>query len=192
MTQEEIIAMKEKIQLIADRIKELREISGLSAAALAQELGISTDLLLQYESGAVDIPVGFLYSVAHKFSIELSAILTGENPRLHIYCVARKDMGLNVERRKQYKYESLAFNFINKKAEPFIVRIEPDTESAPMEFNSHPGQEFNYVIEGVVKVIIDAHEIVLNPGDSIYFDSAYKHAVKAMNQTPVKLLAIVL
>jgi transcriptional regulator with XRE-family HTH domain len=192
MTKEEIIAMKEKIQLIADRIRELREISGFSAAALAQEMGISTDLLLQYESGAVDIPVGFLYKVAHKFSIELSAILTGENPRLHIYCVVRKDMGLNVERRKQYKYESLAFNFINKKAEPFIVRIEPDTESAPMEFNSHPGQEFNYVIEGVMKVIIDAHEIVLNPGDSIYFDSAYKHAVKAMNQTPVKLLAIVL
>jgi transcriptional regulator with XRE-family HTH domain len=183
--------MKEKIQLIADRIKELREISGLSAAALARELGISSDLLLQYESGAVDIPVGFLYNVAHKFSIELSAILTGENPRLHIYCVVRKDRGLNVERRKQYKYESLAFNFINKKAEPFIVRIEPDTESAPMEFNSHPGQEFNYVIEGVMKVVIDAHEIVLNPGDSVYFDSAYKHAVKAMNQTPVKLLAIV-
>ena len=192
MTKEEIIAMKEKIQLIADRIKELREISGLSAEALAPELGISTELLLQYESGAVDIPVGFLYNVAHKFGIELSAILTGENPRLHVYCVVRKDRGLNVERRKQYKYESLAFNFINKKAEPFIVRIEPDTESAPMEFNSHPGQEFNYVIEGELKVIIEAHEIVLNPGDSIYFDSAYKHAVKAMNQTPVKLLAIVL
>ena len=184
--------MKEKIQFVAERIKELREISGISAAALAQDLGVSPDVVIQYESGSVDIPVGFLYKIAHKFGIELSAILTGENPRLHVYCVVRKDKGLSVERRKQYKYESLAANFINKKAEPFIVRIDPDTEIAPMEFNSHPGQEFNYVIEGTMKIIIDAHEIVLNSGDSIFYDSSCKHAMKAMNQTPVKMLAVVL
>ena len=184
--------MKEKIQFIAERIKELREISGLSAASLAQELGISSNLLLQYESGTVDIPVGFLYKVSHKFDTELTAILTGENPRLHVYCVVRKDKGLSVERRKQYKYESLAANFINKKAEPFIVRIEPDKENAPVEFNSHPGQEFNYVIEGTMKIIVDSHEIVLNEGDSIYYDSSCKHAMKAMDRKPVKMLAIVL
>jgi transcriptional regulator with XRE-family HTH domain len=185
-------SMNEKILFIAERIKELREISGLSAVTLAQELGISVEVINQYESGVVDIPVGFLYKVAHKFGIELSALLTGENPRLHVYCVVRKDKGLLVERRKQYKYESLAFNFINKKAEPFIVKIEPESEPAPMEFNSHPGQEFNYVIEGTMKILIDDHEVVLNTGDSIYFDSAYKHGMKALNQLPVKLLAIVL
>jgi len=189
---ERMYSMNEKILFIAERIKELREISGLSAVTLAQELGISVEVINQYESGVVDIPVGFLYKVAHKFGIELSALLTGENPRLHVYCVVRKDKGLLVERRKQYKYESLAFNFINKKAEPFIVKIEPESETPPMEFNSHPGQEFNYVIEGTMKIIIDAHEVVLNAGDSIYFDSAYKHGMKAMNQLPVKLLAIVL
>jgi transcriptional regulator with XRE-family HTH domain len=184
--------MKEKIQFVAERIKELREIAGLSATALAQDLGISLDVVLQYESGNVDIPVGYLYKFAHKFGIELSAILCGENPRLHVYCITRKDKGLSVERRKQYKYESLAANFINKKAEPFIVRIEPETESTPLEFNTHPGQEFNYVIEGAMKIIIDTYEIVLNAGDSIFYDSGYKHAMKAMNQTPVKMLAVVL
>jgi uncharacterized cupin superfamily protein len=104
----------------------------------------------------------------------------------------RKDMGLRVERRKQYKYESLASNFINKKAEPFIVTIEPNRESVPMEFNSHSGQEFNYVIEGTMKIIIDTHEVILNAGDSIYYDSSYTHAMKAMNQTTIKMLAIVL
>ena len=184
--------MKEKIQFVAERIKELREISGLSAATLAQDLGISLDLVLQYESGSIDIPVGYLYEVAHKFGIELSAILSGEYPRLHVYCVVRKGKGLSVERRKQYKYESLAANFINKKAEPFIVKIEPDLEPTPMEFNSHPGQEFNYIIEGTMKIIIDTHEIVLNTGDSIYYDSSHKHAMKAMNQTSVKMLAVVI
>ena len=184
--------MKEKIQFVAERIKELREIGGVSAAALAQDLGISLEEILQYESGNVDIPVGYLYKLAHKFGIELSAILSGENPRLHVYCVVRKDKGLSVERRKQYKYESLAANFINKKAEPFIVRIEPEPESAPVEFNTHPGQEFNYVIEGTMKIIIETHEVILNAGDSIYYDSGCRHAMKAMHQTPVKMLAVVL
>jgi mannose-6-phosphate isomerase-like protein (cupin superfamily) len=189
--EEETITMKEKIQFIAERIKELREISGISTDVLAQDLEVPLELILQYESGTVDIPVGFLYKVAHKFGIELTAILIGENPRLHVYCVVRKDQGLKVDRRKQYQYESLAFNFINKKAEPFIVKIEPEPESALMEFNSHPGQEFNYVIEGTMKMIVDTHELILHTGDSIYYDSSYKHAMKAMNQTPVKMLAIV-
>jgi len=184
--------MNEEIQLIAERIRELREIAAISIESLARELGVSQELIRQYESGSVDIPVGFLAKVAHKFGIELAAILTGENPRLHVYCVVRKDKGLKVDRRKQYKYESLAANFINKKAEPFIVRIDPHPENAPLEFNSHPGQEFNYVIEGTMKIVIDTHEIILYTGDSIYYDSGYKHAMKAMNQTTVKMLAVVL
>jgi quercetin dioxygenase-like cupin family protein len=40
--------------------------------------------------------------------------------------------------------------------------------------------------------IIDGHEITLNEGDSIYFDSGYKHAMKALNNEQVKFLAIVL
>jgi transcriptional regulator with XRE-family HTH domain len=188
----ETIPMNEEIQLIAERIRELREIAGISVESLARDLGVHQDLIRQYESGAVDIPVGFLSKAAHKFGIELAAILTGENPRLHVYCVVRKDRGLRVDRRKQYKYESLAANFINKKAEPFIVTIEPQPDNTPMEFNSHAGQEFNYVIQGTLKIIIDTHEIVLQEGDSIYYDSGYKHAMKALNQTMVKMLAIVL
>jgi len=184
--------MTEQIKLIAERIKGLREINGTSAETLSKELGISIDLYLQYESGGIDIPVGFLYKLSHKYGIELSALLSGENPRLHVYCVVRKDKGLNIERRKQYKHESLAYNFINKKAEPFLVKIEPKQTDTPMEFNSHPGQEFNYIIEGTMKIIIDGHEIILNEGDSVYYDSGYKHAMEALNNAPVKMLAVII
>ena len=184
--------MTDQIKLISERIKELREISGTSIETLAKELGISSGLLIEYESGEIDIPVGFLYKISHKYGTELSAILSGENPRLHVYSVVRKGKGLIVERRKQYKYENLAFNFINKKSEPFMVTIDPYPENTAVEFNSHPGQEFNYVIEGTMKIIIDGHEIILDEGDSVYYDSAYKHAMKALNNKPVKMLAIVL
>jgi transcriptional regulator with XRE-family HTH domain len=184
--------MTEQIKQIAERIKEIREISGISAATLASTLGIAADDYVNYESGTTDIPVGIIFKIAEMFNIELSVMLGGDNPRLHIYGIVRNGKGLKLERRKQYKYESLAHNFIHKKAEPFMVTIDPDSENKLLEFNSHPGQEFNYVVKGTMMTIIDGHEVILNEGDSIYFDSGYKHAMKALNNEQVKFLAIVL
>jgi transcriptional regulator with XRE-family HTH domain len=182
--------MNEQIKLITERIKGLREISGISAETLARELKLSNKQYLNYESGTIDIPVSLLYKIAHHFNVDLSALLSGEDPRLHIYCVVREGKGLHVERNKNYRYESLAYNFINKKAEPFIVTIEPLKEDGEMEFTSHPGQEFDYVMEGCLLVNIEGHEVILDEGDSIYFDSTYKHAIKALNNKTVKLLAV--
>lgn len=184
--------MPEQIRLIAQRIKELREIAGISVEELSSEFNISKELYEQYESGNVDIPVSFLYAVANKFNVELTAILMGEGPKLHTYSLVRKGKGLNVERRKQYKYQNLAYNFVHKKAEPFLVTVEPDAEDTPIDFNTHPGQEFNYVVEGTLKIVINNHEIILNEGDSLYFDSTYKHGMKALNGKPARFLAIIL
>jgi mannose-6-phosphate isomerase-like protein (cupin superfamily) len=184
--------MNEQIQQLASRIKELREIKGISAESLAHELNIDTRLFLEYESGATDIPIGFLYKVAHKFDLELSSLLRGDEPKLHVYAVVRKGRGLNIDRRQPYKYENLAYNFIHKKAEPFIVTVEPGAPDSPVEVNSHPGQEFNYVLEGTVKIVVDNHEVLLNEGDSIYFDSGYPHAMKAMHGQRTRFLAVII
>jgi uncharacterized cupin superfamily protein len=47
-------------------------------------------------------------------------------------------------------------------------------------------------MEGSLMIIVDGHEIVLNEGDSIYFDSAYQHAMKAMNNQSAKFLALII
>ncbi len=184
--------MSEQIKLIASRIKELREISSISVQDLAAELHISEETYLEYESGNTDIPVSFLYQVANRFNVELAAILTGDNPKLHTYQVVRKGKGANVERREHYKYQSLANNFIGKRAEPFIVTVTAETDNHPVHFNSHKGQEFNYVIEGTLQIIINGHELVLEEGDSVYFDSSANHGMKALNGKQAKFLAIIL
>jgi len=184
--------MNDQIRQIAARIKELREIEGISAESLAVKLGTDLDLFHNYESGKTDIPIGFLYKVAHYFNFELSSLLIGDEPKLHVYSVVRKGKGVNVNRRKQYQYESLASNFINKKAEPFIVTVEPESGENPHEFNAHPGQEFNFVLEGSLMVIVDGHEVILNEGDSIYFNSGYQHAMKALNNARTRFLAFIL
>ena len=184
--------MREEIKLIAARIRELREISGIPVEKFAAELNIEPELLLHYESGETDIPVGVLYKIAHQFKMELAALLSGEQPKLHVYSVVRKGKGISVDRRKQYNYENLAYNFIHKKVEPFIVTVAPVKENLTPEFNAHPGQEFNFVLEGSLMVIVDGHEITLNEGDSVYFDSGYQHAMKALNQQPSRFLAIII
>lgn len=183
--------MSEQIKQIAARIRELREISGISVETLAKEFNIPAETYKEYESGNVDIPVSFLYEIASKFKVELTAILTGEGPRLHTYSLVRKGKGVGVDRRKPYKYQSLAYNFANKKAEPFLVSVDPEPDEVPVHFNSHPGQEFNYVIEGVLKIVINGHELILNEGDSLYFDSTINHGMKAMGSNPAKFLAII-
>ncbi len=184
--------MGEEIKQIAARIREIREIAGLTPEALAQELGVALDLYQSYEEGTEDIPVGFLYKFAQKFQLELSSLITGEEPRLRSYALTRKGRGVFVERRKAYKYQSLAFNFMNKKAEPFLVTVDPDPEDRPVELNTHPGQEFNYLLSGTMKILIDGYEIVLYPGDAIYFDSGIEHGMKALNGEPAQFLAVII
>ncbi len=184
--------MTEQIRQIADRIRGLRQIARLSAETCARELGIPAETYRSYESGAADIPASFLYQVAHKFNVELSSLLTGEEPRLHQYCVTRAGRGVKVERRTDYDYQSLAFNFADKKMEPFLITVAPRPAAEPVPLNAHPGQEFNYLLEGTPRVVVSGHEVVLKPGDCIYFDSAHVHGMKAVGDAPARFLAVIL
>lgn len=184
--------MPEELKQVADRIRELREISGISQETMAHDLEIPVELYREYEAGASDIPVGILFKIAGKFQVEFTTLITGEEPRLRTYAVTRKGKGVSVERRQDYQYQSLAYNFIRKKAEPFLVTVEPKTEETPVHFNSHPGQEFNYVLEGDLLIIINGKEKILSEGDAIYFDSAAPHGMKALNGKTARFLAVIL
>ena len=85
--------MNEQIRQIADRIHGLRDIAKLSAETCANDLGIPVETYRGYESGQADIPASFLYQVAQKFHVDLTSLLTGEEPRLHVYAVTRAGQG---------------------------------------------------------------------------------------------------
>jgi mannose-6-phosphate isomerase-like protein (cupin superfamily) len=184
--------MNDQIRQIADRIRGLRDIARLSVETCARDLGIPAATYRDYESGAADIPVSFLYQIAHKFQVELASILTGEEPRLHVYSLTRAGKGVAVDRRKDYGYQSLAFNFIDKRMEPFLITVDPRPEAEPIPLNAHPGQEFEYVLSGSLAVVIGGHTVSLGTGDSIYFDSSHPHGMKAMGGEPARFVAVIL
>ena len=73
-----------------------------------------------------------------------------------------------------------------------IVTVKPRIDEGKPHTNSHPGQEFNYLINGSLKIYIHDNEINLEEGDSIFFDSSYEHAMEALNGKKAKFLAIIL
>ncbi len=115
----------------------------------------------------------------------------GEEPHMRSYFLTRKGQGQHVERRKAYNYESLASGFQGRKAEPFIVTVEPKPADAPQEMNSHPGQEFNMVLEGSMDLSIGNKVLTLDEGDSIYFDATQPHGMRPVGNQKVKFLAII-
>lgn len=183
--------MSDQLQEIAARLQDLREIAGLSQEQAAADFGVPLETYAAYESGTSDIPVSLLYQAAGRFGVELTALLTGEEPKLHTYCLVRQGKGVAVQRREEYGYQSLAYNFSHKKAEPFLVTVEPWADEE-VHLNAHPGQEFNYVLEGTLKIVLDDHELVLNAGDSLYFDSTVQHGMIAVGGARAQFLAIIL
>lgn len=183
--------MDNPLILIAQRIAALREIAGVTPQTVADELQIPFATYQQYERGEADIPVSVLHRLAQRFNVELTALLTGEDPRLHGYCLVRRGKGVGVERRKEYAYQHLAFNFAQKTAEPFLVTVPPRADEG-LALNSHPGQEFNYVLSGTLVVVVGGHALELHPGDSVYFDSGQPHGMAALGSEPAEFLAIVM
>jgi quercetin dioxygenase-like cupin family protein/DNA-binding XRE family transcriptional regulator len=181
----------ETLKQIGTRIKAIREISDLSTADFAKSINLDAETYLKYESGEADIPISVLTAISSAYKVEMTALLTGGEPRLTRINVVRKGKGLNIERRKEYKYQDLAFNFIHKKAEVYLVTTKISKEP-PTHAYSHPGQEFNYILEGTLKMVFDGKEYILEEGDSIYFDSGYNHTMSAVGDKPAKLIAVVL
>ena len=183
--------MNEYNKEIGNRIKELRELSDITISDFAKEMNVDKELYEQYEAGEIDIPASFVYEIAHKFKVDLGLLLTGEETRMSIFDVTRANKGVKISRRKEYAYENLCDRFKNKKAEMFIVTVDPGEESIP-SLNTHEGQEFNYILEGSMKLYIHDNEIILNEGDSVIFDATSRHAMSALNGQKAKFLAMII
>lgn len=185
--------MKEEANIqIGRRLKGLREVLDVPVDKMAQLCGISNEEYLQMEEGTGTgyLHVSNLQKIAREYGISLDELLFGEEPRMRSYFVTRKGMGQAVERHKAYKYQSLASGFRGRKADPFLVSIEPKPEGTPITKSSHPAQEFELVIKGQLELTIGEKKIVLDEGDSIYFDSTLPHCLRALNGEPVELLVV--
>ena len=170
----------------------LRDVLEITPEEMAQVCNLSKDDYLLLETGNVDISVSLLQRIAMTYGIELTTLMFGNDPKMNSYFITRNGKGVSVERTKAYKYQSLAAGFSKRKADPFMVTVSPKPSGEPVHLNSHAGQEYNYVISGRLMLQINGKDLVLEAGDSIYFNSELPHGMKALDNKDVCFLAVIL
>jgi len=187
--------MPEKNIKIGERIRGLRIARGLSIADVSKQSGIVESTIYSIESHMISPPLGNLVSLAKVFDVSVGDFFgdSGDSP----YCIVRSGDRKTVSRFNStdgtsggYSYEALGQQKKNRHMEPFLVTLTP-TESSQVEPNQHIGEEILFVLEGKVDVrLLDRTEI-LNPGDSIYYDSTMPHVVSCHGKEPATILAVI-
>lgn len=179
---------------VGEKIKELRERKGLSLKELADLTGFSTALLSQMENHLVSPSLGTIIQLARSLGIKVGDFF-GETEG-EPFTIVRKGERKKVSRfaskdgvKYGYSYESLGFDKKDRHMEPFIVTLEPATVKTS-KTSVHEGEEFIFVLEGEMEVILGNHTDVLYPGDSIYYNSNIPHRVQCHQEKVTKILAV--
>lgn len=180
---------------VGAKIKKIREEKGISLQEFARRSGFSSALLSQIENHLVSPPLGTLIKVAKALDVEIGCFF--EDVREAPYTIVRHNERKMISRvasrtgkKYGYSYESLAFDMKGRHMEPFIVTLEPATVKESHAY-SHDGEEFIFVLDGRMKVRLGDHTDVLEPGDSIYYDSRIPHLVECMDDRETRILAVI-
>jgi len=179
-----------QLKEVAERIRTLREIAGYTQEQMAEKTEITVDEYVKLESGELDFGFTFIYNCADIFGVDIKDLLEGSSPNLSIYNVTKKGEGLRIERKSGFIYDNLAPRFKDKVVEPFLVTIPYDPDAKP-SYSSHEGQEMDIVVKGKLSIEINGRKEVLTEGDTIYYNSSYPHALKAVGGSDCKIYAFV-
>ena len=174
---------------IGARLRELREVSDYTIEELAAELHLAPEVYASYEANGKDVPISVIYEIANKFKVDFTEIVTGQSAKLETYHLIRRGGGKVINRNPEYHFEDLAYRYANKIMQPLLVTLEPS--DAVAKLITHPGQEFNLVLEGTVIVTLGDKEFALEAGDSIYFNPTIPHGQRCVSDVKARFLTVI-
>ena len=180
---------------IGRKIRELRKKSGLILQGLSDRTGLSKPLLSQIEKGVVSPPVATLLKISRALHVNIGFFFQNGDIEEKVVLV-RKDESKVIDSRyfgreeSGYYYEALAYKKSKKNMEPFLVEFKKK-KAEKLSYFSHEGEEFIYLLEGVLEFRTEDQRYVLYPGDSLYFESSIPHAYRALERKNAKALTVV-
>ena len=168
-----------RVEEIGKRIKTLREEKGLSLEELSNLTGFEVELLSNIETSQVKPQLGTVIKLSKALDSAFSRLVSGVGDKL--YSITRKHEQKIISRstsqkgKKQvYIYKSLAPEVKGRHMEALLVKLEENPEK---DHSVHDGEEFIYVLNGVVVLNIGDETFELEPGDSAYYLSTTPHLV---------------
>jgi transcriptional regulator with XRE-family HTH domain len=180
------------VEEIGKRIRILREEKGISLDELSNMTGFDVELLSNIENNIVKPQLGTVIRLSKALDSAFGRLISGIGNR--IYSITRKDEQKVVSRstakkgKKQvYIYKSLAPEVKGRHMEALIVQLE---ENPDKEVSVHDGEEFIYVLDGIVVLNIGEETFDLKPGDSAYYLSTTPHLV-ASKKGKATILAVI-
>ncbi len=190
------IGLEVKALKIGSKVRELRQKKHYTLQDVAAKSGLSKPFLSQIENDHVVPPVATLLKLARAFDVGLAYFFQDE-VGIDRIAITRRDERVRVERRPHHRkgevnyiYEALDTKKTNKHMEPFLVEF-PVQDTSEMIFMNHEGEEFLHVLEGTLEFrSIDRLE-VLEPGDSIYFESELSHSFRCLGEESARAIVVV-
>ena len=183
-------------KIVGEKIKSLRESRSISMEELAQRSGLALEQIERIE-GNIDLPsLAPLIKIARVLGVRLGTFLDDQDETGPAIC-RKAEAGDSIsfsnnaiQSRKHMEYHSLAKAKSDRHMEPFIIDVDA-TDDIDFVLSSHEGEEFIFVMEGIMEVCYGKNTYLLEAGDSIYYDSIVPHHVHGYQGQAAKILAVV-
>jgi transcriptional regulator with XRE-family HTH domain len=166
---------------IGERIRKIREEKGLSLEELSRLTGFDVQFLSNLEKNMAQPQLGTVIKLSKALDSAFGRLVSGVGDKL--YSITRKNERRTVSRstsqksqKQVYVYKSLAPDVKGRHMEALLVQLEEDPEK---EVSVHEGEEFIFVLDGVVEMGIGEDNFELEPGDSVYYLSTTPHHIAA-------------
>ena len=176
---------------IVRNIKNLRKEKRITLEKLAELTGFTKGYLSRIERSKKAPPFSTLVRIATALGVDITYFFTsperaGNVPISVVKRSERPEIGGDGT-LYGYVYESLGFKKSHKKMEPYVVTVDFEQRA---EFR-HEGEEFFYVLEGLMEFHYGDEIHLLEPGDSAYFDAGVPHSGKSIGPEKVRALVVI-
>ena len=174
---------------IGQKIRELRLHNKLTLKDLAQQTGLSVGYLSQLERGLTDIATDLLGTVAAALQVDRSHFFQQprQAPRRILRSYEKEIFQIDSAR---FIHSHLTNQIGEKSLLPRFIELLPIGSAEPVLPYSHEGEEFVYVLEGVLTLFIENEQHELFPGDSAHYPSATPHNWANYTSKMVRLLVV--
>jgi len=173
---------------IGTNLKALRLESGLSQKGLAEATQLSPTLISRLENGLVRPSIVTLELIAQSLKVDIGYFFRDEEKR-H-FCISPRERRKNVTSKRGYGIEGLIEGMENVFMEPAIITLRGKEEEEKVEFATHEGQEFMYVLEGKMELIIGSKRFVLKQGDAAYWNGSVLHKGISLSKKSARTLNV--
>lgn len=166
--------------LAGERIRRLRTQAGKTLRAQAREIGIAPSSLSALENNQGGVSLKRLQLVAAHFGLSVTDLLgatTASEPLGEVEVIRRCASSVRGVRRGRGVLYQLVGSSKNHALQPYLLSFEPGG-SYERDMIAHFGEEFAYVLEGEVELLVGEERHHLVQGDSVRFPSNRPHAFR--------------